>query len=245
MYKEIKTGLDLGAKFLTEDTAYFLGLLMADEKISWNDKTYWISPVRHNPTHFEQSDLEAHYTIVKKLAKSLNKQDFTRFISFYKAYGVKFPKFNAGKNGFVTIFEQKVATYSLDDLIEDTRETLLSSIPQVKKAFLVGVFDGRSSYDKTYKLIALDIENMNLINLLSEMFEQLDIKVKVNNLDSARKRNNPKAKPRKPQIRIKHLEFLTKIGFLSPVRFKKATMGLSSSTFFNQDVMLEGHKFIG
>ena len=68
----------------------------------------------------------------------------------------------------------------------------------------------RSSYDKTYKLIALDIENENLINLLSDMFEQLDITVTINNLASARKRDNPKSKPRKPQIRIKHLEFLKK-----------------------------------
>ncbi|MGR5907166.1 hypothetical protein ACT7DL_05795 [Bacillus paranthracis] len=77
------------------------------------------------------------------------------------------------------------------------------------------------------------------------MFEQLDITVTINNLASARKRDNPKSKPRKPQIRIKHLEFLKKIGFLSPVRFKKATTELSSSTYVNQDVMLEGHKFIG
>ena len=47
------------------------------------------------------------------------------------------------------------------------------------------------------------------------MFEQLDITVTINNLASARKRDNPKSKPRKPQIRIKHLEFLKKIGFLS------------------------------
>ena len=42
------------------------------------------------------------------------------------------------------------------------------------------------------------------------MFEQLDITVTINNLASARKRDNPKSKPRKPQIRIKHLEFLKK-----------------------------------
>ncbi|MDZ4481606.1 hypothetical protein [Bacillus cereus] len=245
MYKEIEIGLDLGAKFLTEDTAYFLGLLMADEKISWNNKTYWISPVRHNPTHFEQSDLEEHYNIVKKLARSLNKQDFTHFISFYKAHGVKFPKFNAGKNGFVAIFEQKIIDYSLNDLIQHIKEPLLASTLQVRKAFLIGVFDGRSSYDKTYKLISLDIENENLINLLSQIFKQIGVTATVNNLASARKRANPTAKPRKPQIRIKHLDFLREIGLLSPVRFKKATTELASDTFINRDDILEGHKLIG
>lgn len=243
-YITVETGLDLGTKFLFEKSAYFLGLLMADEQIIINGERYWIAPVRHNPKQYDDVELEQHYSIVKALGEDLNKSGLTHFISYYKNRGVTFEKFNAGKNGFVTLFKQLKADYSLDELIGDIQEGLRNSSGQVKRAFLVGVFDGRSSYDKTYKFISLDIENDKLVVLLDNLFSDLGITTNVNSLYSARKRDNPNAKPRKPQIRIKYLDFLKKVGYISPIRFSKSTVELRNVTIVELDDILLGLKAI-
>lgn len=243
-YRTIVTNLDVGTKFLTENSAYFLGLLMADEQIALNKEVYWIAPVRHNPKQYDDINLEEHYNNVKILADAINKKDLTHFISYYKNYGVKFKKFNAGKNGFVTLFKQLTEQYTLDDLINDIHNSLKHSSNSVKRAFLVGTFDGRSSYDKTYKFISQDIDNNTLINLLSDTLNSLGVDAKINNSLNSRKRDNPKSKPRKGQIRIKYLDFLSMIGFISPIRYAKATSEVPRENLEKHDEILQGLKTV-
>ncbi|WP_102346374.1 hypothetical protein [Bacillus sp. Marseille-P3661] len=240
----LNIGLNFGVRFLTKNVAYFLGLLMADEQVILNDEKYWIAPVRHNPKQFNPVELEEHYNIVKSLAVEINKAEFTHFISYYKERGVKFKKYNAGKDGFVTLFKQEEVEYSLDDLIDDISFGLQNGSSSIKRAFLVGVFDGRSSYDKTYKFIAMDIENDSLIELLGGILGSRGIEAKINNSLNARKRDNLKAKPRKGQIRIKYEEFLSKIGFISPIRFGKATVDFTENQLTQFDELLPGLKII-
>ncbi len=233
MYQTIVTGLDLGTKFLTENTAYNLGALLSGEKIVIENtltnetSTYWIAPIRHNPTHYEHVDLEEHIKYIKDIASHLGKEKLTHMTDFLTQQGVKLPKFNAGKKGIVTLFKEQDPTYAINDFVSDIEQPLLGSDPDVIRAFLVGAFDGRSSYDKTAKYISLDFDSTVARDILVKALTILGINFNLNQGNKARKRSNGNSAPRKPQLRIKHLEFLEKIGFISVIRFKKATKDAS------------------
>jgi hypothetical protein len=244
-YQVIETGLDLGTKFLTPETAYFLGLLQADEREVIGDTVYWVAPIRHNPKHFEINDLEQHYSAVKQIAKVVHKEEFTHMTDFLKQQGAELKKYNLGKKGIVTLFEEKIPNYDIDTLIRNIEEPLLSSDPTIVRAFLVGVFDGRGSYDKTAKFIALDYDNGNFIKLVEKCLKIVGIDANINNTASARRRKDSSAAPRKSQLRIKHLLFLTKIGFVSNVRFNKATIEIPNEySKVSLDQVLTGLKGI-
>ncbi|QUW20478.1 hypothetical protein JSQ81_11460 [Sporosarcina sp. Marseille-Q4063] len=226
--KTIELGIDLGSKFLTNQSAYFLGLLMADERTSIEDKVYWQAPVRHNPTHFNYRDLEAHYNYIKQIADFLNKGELCQLTDFYRQQNIPISKYSAGKKGIVTLFEQTQSTYNINDLVRDIQEPLYNSSTEVKISFLVGVFDGRASYDKTAKFIALDYDNDNVRGLLARLLNDVRITANINSGTTARERKDSYSAPRKKQIRIKHIEYLTKIGFVSPTRFERATVSVST-----------------
>ncbi|MET3682930.1 hypothetical protein ABID56_001020 [Alkalibacillus flavidus] len=245
MYHELNIGIDMGSsKFLTENTAYFLGLLLADESIALEGRTHWIAPVRHNPKKYDMTSLEHHYYLVKSLSEQIGKENKTFFIDYFKSIGVKFSKFNAGKYGFVTLFEQTEDEYTLEKLVDDIFQPLKNSSHTVLQAFLVGCFDGRSSYDKTYKFISLDIQNQNLFNLIAELISRLGIKANLNNSHNARKRNNSGSTPRAGQIRIKSHEYLENIGFISPIKFENAVQGVLSNYQLKTEPILNELKTI-
>lgn len=224
--KSVKLGLDLGSKFLTAQSAYFLGLLLADERTKINNKVFWQAPVRHNPTHFNYHDLEEHYNFIKEIAEFLGKDGVSQLTDFFKEQGIPISKFTAGKKGIVTLFEQINDGYDVSNLINDILEPLRNSADLVKRAFLVGVFDGRGSYDKTAKFIALDYDSNDVREIVAIILNELGIDANINSKASARIRKDSTSAPRKKQIRIKHIEYLKNIGFISPTRFEKATVEL-------------------
>lgn len=223
----IETGLELGSRFLSKETAYFLGMLLADEQIEFQNDIYWQASVRHNPTHFTQQQLEDHLIFIKRIARSLGKESVTHLTDFYKDQGVPIMKFNAGKKGIVTLFKQTAAIYSIDDFIQDITVPLLNSGEDVQRAFLVGVFDGRGSYDKTAKFIVVDYDGENTEGLMRRVLNNLRIETNLNSLASARVRRGSTSAARKKQIRIKHERFLRNIGFISPARYQKAIVDIS------------------
>lgn len=216
--------MDIGTKFLTHQTAYFLGLLMANEQTNINDKIYWQAPIRHNPKYYNYVDLETHYNYLKEISIFLNNKD-THMVDFYRRKDIPIQKYNAGKNGIITLFRENRVNYSNRDLINDIFEPLISSANVIQHAFLIGVFDGRSSFDKTANFIVLDYDNDELKDLIDLLLINLNIKPNINSKKSARARK-VSSNPRKKQIRIKHLEFLEKIGYISPTRFNNSTRTL-------------------
>lgn len=99
----VETGLDLGTKFLTNQSAYFLGLLMANEQTQSNNNVYWQAPVRHNPTHYNYQDLEEHYNYIKEIARFLGKDDLTQLTDFYIEQGFQ----------LLNLMQEKGSCYSL------------------------------------------------------------------------------------------------------------------------------------
>ncbi|MGM7702247.1 LAGLIDADG family homing endonuclease [Pseudalkalibacillus sp. Hm43] len=222
-YQVIDLGFDFGTKFLTEDAAYFLGLLMADEREEFNGVTYWFAPIRHNPKQYEIQDLESHYIKVKNMAKTIQKNDMTQMTDFLKNQGFTLGKFNMGKKGIVTLFEVLNTDYKIEDLVYDISEQLLSSSKDVQRSFIIGLFDGRGSYDGS-SFIAVDFDNDSVKDLVVRCLTNLGIEPNINDGSNSRKREKPDSTPRKKQIRIKHINYLSNIGYVSDVRFKKATV---------------------
>lgn len=128
----------------------------------------------------------------------------------------------SGKNrmpGFSTFFKST----SLDELVNlvpTLRDTLKQSPWSVQRAFLVGVFDGRSSADidkKKHKvrMLALDCISDDIGAFLSEMVEMTGIRYNYNTHRDRLKGG----RPRNPQLRIRDVEdFMSKIGLISPRR---------------------------
>ena len=215
-YIAFNPGLIMETHYLTEQMAYFLGGIYAsEEQIVSSDGKYKIAPVRYNYNAATDLEITQHYELVKKIALPVNGQT-------YMAENIRDTVLDSGKNrmpGFSTFFK----TTSLDELIDlvpTLRDALRQSPWSVLRAFLVGVFDGRSSADidkKTYKvrMLALDCISDDIGAFLSEMIEMTGIR---HNYNTHRDRLEG-GRPRNPQLRIRDVEeFMSKVGLISPRR---------------------------
>ncbi len=215
-YIPFDPGLDMKSKYLTEQMAYFLGGIYASEEevISANQK-YKIAPVRYNYNAATELEIADHYEFVREIAEDVNGQTLM-------AENIRKTVLDSGKNrmpGFSTFFR----TTSLDhlvDLIPSLREALNSSSWNVKRAFIVGVFDGRSSADinkanKVVRMLSLDCISDEVGDFLSEMCGVCGLDY---NYNTHRDRKEG-GRPRNPQLRIKDVDtFVEKIGLISPRR---------------------------
>ena len=208
-YVAFNPGLIMKTHYLTEPMAYFLGGIYAsEEQVISSDGKYKIAPVRYNYNAATDLEIAQHYELVKKIALPVNGQT-------YMAENIRGTVLDSGKNrmpGFSTFFKST----SLDELSEALRKSPWS----VQRAFLVGVFDGRSSADidkKTHKvrMLALDCISDDIGAFLSEMVEMTGIRY---NYNTHRDRLEG-GRPRNPQLRIRDVEeFMSKVGLISPRR---------------------------
>ena len=239
----LKIGLDIGTTLINHSAGYILGLLINNEKFfnQYNNITYWQASIRHNPKQVTINELESHLNLIRKIAQKVGMDTQFNVVDFYKQRDIKIQKFNAGKQGIIGAITQIEPNYEFNKFISDIKVPLLNSPIEIKKAFLCGVFDGRSSYDKTAKFISLDFEGEDVGELLCQLFESLGVKYN-SNYSRERKQGG---KPRKNQIRIKHIPFLTEIGFISPARFAKATINITDDyEIINDSENLAGLKKI-
>lgn len=217
-YISFDPGLNMRTHYLTEQMAYFLGGIYAsEEQVTSSDGNYKIAPVRYNFKTATELEIAQHYELVKENAKLVNGQT-------YMAENIRHTILDSKKNrmpGFSTFFKS-IDSNSLVDLIPSLRCALQKSPQSVQKAFLVGVFDGRSSADinkKTNKvrMIVLDCISEEVASFLAEMIEIAGIRY---NYNTHRDRVEG-GKPRNPQLRIKDVEkFVNEIGLISPRRIK-------------------------
>lgn len=215
-YVSFNPGLDMNTQYLTEQMAYFLGGIYAsEEEVITSNKRYKIAPVRYNYSAATEMEIVSHYEIVKMIANMVN--GIT-----YMAENIRNTPLDSGKNrmpGFSTFFTSTTLT-DLTALIPTLRDALKQSPWSVQRAFLVGVFDGRSSADidkqtKKVRMLALDCISDNVASFLAEIIEITGIRY---NYNTHRDRVEG-GRPRNPQLRIKDVkEFMSRIGLISPRR---------------------------
>nr|DAZ45338.1 MAG TPA: LAGLIDADG-like domain [Caudoviricetes sp.] len=239
---KIKTG----TKYLTEEVAYFLGgIYAADESVMSNGKTYWAAPVRYNPTYSTTTETAEHFDFVSTISSKVNGYTVMKD-------NIKGTSLDSGKNrlpGFSTFFESTGLTDLLVE-IPNLKTALFASSKEVKKAFIIGVIDGRGTPDvsaakKIIRYLSLDCPNNTIGSFLSDVMTNYGLDI---NYNTARDRLEG-GKPRKPQLRIKNVEYyMEHLGYISPAKVRKlkdvydAKYGHSSIT--NDSSFLAGLKYL-
>ncbi len=204
----------MNSLYLTEKMAFFLGgIFAAEEKVNTPQGSYRVAPVRYNYNAATKLEIAQHYEIVKEIAEEVNGQTVM-------ADNIRNTVLDSGKNrmpGFSTFFKM-TTDRELVELIPLLRVALKNSDWVVRRAFLVGVFDGRASADidkKTHKIrmLSLDCISEDVGSFLSEMVEYCEIRY---NYNTHRDRLEG-GKPRNPQLRIRDVDdYIKRIGLISP-----------------------------
>ena len=220
-YQYLDIDLEMGTKYLINESAYFLGgIFAANESVTVRGQKYWIAPVRHNNGYLTNAELESHFQHVKALANKLSNN--TLMTSTIKRNGLDSGKFNR-LVGFGTFF-RSTGTADIIDMIPDVKKALLASTNEVKRCFIVGMFDGRGSIDINKKngtilYVVLDCENEIVGRFLCEVVDDYGLSY---NYNQARERLEG-GNPRKDQLRIPGSEgFIIKIGLISDKKFSVA-----------------------
>ena len=246
IYKNLDINIEMGTKYLINENAYFLGgIFAANESVTCNNVKYWIAPVRHNSGQITSEELEQHFLHVKKISEKLNNQ--TLMSNTIKSNGLDSGKFKR-LIGFGTFFKTTIDS-SLEELIPEIRKVLFNSPNDVKRSFIVGMFDGRGSFDRNsqtgaIRYLSLDCENSVVGHFLCDVLKDFGFDF---NYNTARDRVKG-GPPRKDQLRIPgNQKFIEKIGFIS---IKKFSIGIGSYvipseyTILNEDIILDGLKRI-
>ena len=171
----------------------------------------WVLPVIHNPQKATPESLSAHkkhlenvFAEIPTITVSKGESDFTKYMQ-------------PNKDGFVFLFESKDLN-TPENLIQRFANNILCSEESIRCAFISGVFDGRSSWDKSGKMITLDSRNKLCAETICSILDSLSIRYNYNP-----PRERASGNPRKAQLRIYSTDvpdFIKRIGLISPTRIK-------------------------
>lgn len=245
-YQVYNAGIDTGTNYLTKEVAYFLGgIYAADEKVTSRGKTYWAAPVRYNPNYSTQSETAEHFDFVTTISARVKGYTVMKD-------NIKGTTLDSGKNrlpGFSTFFESTGLTDLLAE-IPNLKNALFRSEQEVKKAFIVGVIDGRGTPDasvdkQVIRYLSLDCPNNDIGSFLSDVMINYGLDV---NYNPARDRLEG-GNPRKPQLRIKDVVYyLENIGYISPAKLRKLAdvyrVKYGRATITRDDAFLPGLKYM-
>lgn len=238
--------INLGTPYLTNESAYFLGgIIAANETVRIHNTEFWISPVRYNREYLTRAELQSHYTSVNAIANVLNNKTFHVNGSYISINGttIEVPKFTGRHSGFVTLFP-KTSNINVEELASLTEEVLKTSCEEVIRCFITGIFDGRGAvdfdnYNKSIRYIALDCANINVAIVFTSILNSF-----ITNYNTSRERLEGGIR-RDNQFRIKDINYYYRsIGYISDVRFKKYLEGNPRVTTNYEDTILTGLKTI-
>ncbi|WP_029608808.1 hypothetical protein [Mycoplasma simbae] len=193
---------------INESVAYIIGLAYPLIKIKEiNGVNYLISPINHNPNMIDNECINSHFLSVIKLIKNIPEKPM---ILSNNSSVAKISR----KLGFSLLLVLDVDILSLHSILNEIVLRIKSSTTTVKKYFLMGCFDGRSSYDKTFGFLSIDVdrdyEKQDIINLIAS---EIGIFINLNRRDKDQTKND--------QLRIRKKclpKYLKEIGFLSLYR---------------------------
>lgn len=207
---------------LNRALSYALGLiypLYKDKKIS--DKEYIVGSVNHNPGKITEDEINAHYKKVLNLIKSENMQELLELKTNKTSSFTISPK-----KGFSIIIEKgNLTTQTCNIILTNKVKEIRDSNLEIKKEFVRGCFDGRSSWDSTAHYLSIDVDrNYEKQDLIIEIVESLGVHLNNNRRALNHSKND--------QIRIKpeSLSFFEeKIGLYSVCREKIIKKGIADN----------------
>lgn len=219
---------------LSADAAYCLGGIISANEIKdcKNGRFVALLPIRHNPKQVSSKQLRLHQKYIANIISSCNGTIVKPTSSSFKSW---FPK---NKEGFLVAFYRNFhIDYS--DILAFAENHLKNAPSTVKRAFLIGTFDGRCSWDKTTKKIVLDCSDSRGTDLICSILDEFSIKYDYNLARDRRVGNHP----RKPQLRISSSNvpnFMKTIGLISPAKIAIIAEASFGDVLSKSDSLLPG-----
>ena len=173
----------------------------------------WGLHVTHNPQKATPENLSMHKKYLQVIFSNIPSKVIVKGETDYKKY------MRLNKDGFLFLFKSEII-HTPEDLIKHFTTDILSSDETIRCAFLSGAFDGRSSWDKSSKMITLDCCNELCQQTICSVIDSLTLNIKYN-YNPSRKRSQGQGNPRKAQLRICSASvptFIKKAGLISPTR---------------------------
>ena len=224
---------------VTPEQAYCLGgIISSAECYTSGPISYWVLLIRHNQVSEDEApqfhrNLDEHKKYVQKISKSLSGRELKNDYSVYKGYFAR-------KIGFAFSFPSR-KFMNFESLLQFTEQLIDASDDRVKRAFLVGVFDGRGYFDSNNKLLDVDCERTDGTALILKYLQVFNCGVNPS-------RTRPPAVPRDPQLRIRRSslpQFMKTIGLISPIKISIIKSNSNSSCIINSaDDVLPGLRVI-
>lgn len=191
--------------------AYILGLiypLYKEKKLG--SKQYILGCVNHNYGKVTQSELAEHFkSVLQLINKDMKKNKPTLKSNKTSEYTI------SPKDGFTVLIEKNdVATDECLHILTEKVKEIKTSSEDIKREFVKGCFDGRSSWDKTAHYLSIDVDrDYDRQDLIIEIIESLHIKLNVNRRDKHHDKND------QLRIKIDSLDyFMSNIGLYSVSR---------------------------
>lgn len=202
---------DLKSIKMNEALAYTLGLIFPLYKqIILKDKEYIVGSINHNYGKISQDELNEHF---KKVNSLLSNYMGT---SGPEIKTNKTPQYKiSSKLGF-SILVENTGTEEIicKNILKSKVQEIVNSSDSIKKEFIKGCFDGRSSWDTTAHYLSIDVDrDYDKQDLIENIIKSVEIDINVNRRDINHKKND--------QIRIKQNSlkvFYNKIGLYSTYR---------------------------
>lgn len=219
---------------LSSESAYCLGgIISANEiKACANGRFAMLLPIRHNPKQVTPNQMQAHKKYITKICATCNGSILKPGTKSFEDW---FPK---NKDGFLAVFYSDAPlTYS--DALLFTKDNIANAADPIKRAFLIGAFDGRCSWDKHARKIVLDCSDSHGADLICSILDDFSIKYDYN---LARNRRSGSI-PRKPQLRISSYnvpDFMKTIGLISPAKINIITESSFGEVLSTPDTLLPG-----
>ena len=213
--------------------AFCIGGILSSCDVHTNETgtSIWVLPVIHNPQKATPENLSAHkkhlenvFAEIPSITVAKGEPDFTKYMQ-------------PNKDGFVFLFESKDLN-TPEDLIRHFANDILLSEESIRCAFISGVFDGRSSWDKSGKMITLDSRNELCAETICSILDSLSMRY---NYNPPRERTS--GNPRKAQLRIYSTDvpdFIKRIGLISPTRIKDIENASICNFSEEADTVLDG-----
>lgn len=177
---------------LNQGLAYTLGLIYPLYKTGQdkNGKSFIKGCVNYNTV--TEEDLAEHFKFVINFLSENNLDNIDVKANKQADYSI------SPKKGFSILIwnENKTESECLKVLTQRVKDIKESNNDEIKKAFMRGCFDGRSSFDTTMHFLALDTDRVyERQDLIKSIFDDLDIDLNLN-------RRAPDH-PKNDQIRLK------------------------------------------
>ncbi len=203
--------IELKNQDINKALAYVIGLifpLYKSKKLA--GKEFLLGCVNHNSGKVTEEELAQHYSAVLNLLNSDNMKN---------VIDIKTNKTNeytiSPKRGFTALLE-------VDGLSEEQCKAILNkkvreistSTRDIKKEFIKGCFDGRSSWDTTAHYLSLDVDrDYEKQDLIDSIISDFNIELNMNRRDKNHKKND--------QLRVKKTDisrYIREIGLYSSCR---------------------------